>query len=71
MAAFAQTTLGQRATAALLPLPSQPAAERALQETAAVDALEAQFAADLDFGGIQTAQVGAGCCTQYGLLLCL
>ncbi|KAI7845433.1 hypothetical protein COHA_000985 [Chlorella ohadii] len=58
VAAFAQTTLGQRATAALLPLPSQGAAERALQETAAVDVLESQFAADLDFGGIQTAQAG-------------
>lgn len=66
VAAFAQTTLGQRATAALLPPPLQAASERALQETAAADALESQFAADLDFGGIQTAQA---CCMPVLWLL--
>lgn len=58
ISSFAQTTMGQRATAALVP-PSAPAlSARAVEETRAVDALEAEFAADLDFGGIQTAQVG-------------
>ncbi|KAL4459148.1 hypothetical protein ABPG75_014013 [Micractinium tetrahymenae] len=56
VATFAQTTLGQRACAELTPPPSAALSERALEETAAVDSLEAEFAADLDFGGIQTAQ---------------
>lgn len=56
VAAFAQTTLGRHAIAALVPPVSQVLSERALEETRAVDALEAEFAADLDFGGVQTAQ---------------
>jgi dsDNA-specific endonuclease/ATPase MutS2 len=58
VATFAQTTLGQRAVAGMLPAAAAEAAAAALRETAAVDALEAEFAADLDFGGIQTAQAG-------------
>ncbi|EFN53577.1 hypothetical protein CHLNCDRAFT_136763 [Chlorella variabilis] len=58
VATFAQTTLGQRACASMLPPPTAAASERAVQETRAVDALEAEFAADPDFGGIQTAQCG-------------
>ena len=58
VATFAQTTLGQRAAAGMLPPPSAALSQRALEETRAVDALEAEFAADLDFGGIHTAQCG-------------
>lgn len=42
----------------MLPPPSAALSQRAVEETRAVDALEAEFAADLDFGGIQTAQCG-------------
>lgn len=58
VAVFAQTTLGQRAVAGMLPPAAAEAAAAALRETAAVDSLEAEFAADLDFGGVQTAQAG-------------
>ena len=55
VAGFAQTTLGQRSFASLYPATQPAACEALLAETRAVDALEAEFAADVDFGGIQTA----------------
>lgn len=54
VAGFAQTTLGQRSFATLYPATQPAACEALLAETRAVDALEAEFAADVDFGGIQT-----------------
>ena len=69
VATFAQTTLGQRACAGMVPPPTALLSQRALGDTAAVDALEAEFAADLDFGGVQTAQV---CWRRTGLYcLCI
>ncbi len=56
MAAFAQTSLGQEACLALQPPMSQRESEALLAQTRAVDALASEFAADLDFGGIQTKQ---------------
>ena len=37
--------------------PTHPETERLLAETRAMDVLEAELAADLDFGGISTSQV--------------
>lgn len=56
VASFASTTLGQRACATLYPATTPGKCELLLAETRAVDALEAEFAADVDFGGIQTLQ---------------
>jgi len=56
VAAFASTSLGQRACATLFPETTPAKCESLLAETRAVDALEAEFAADVDFGGIQTLQ---------------
>jgi dsDNA-specific endonuclease/ATPase MutS2 len=56
VAAFASTSLGQRMCATLFPETTPAACESLLAETRAVDALEAEFAADVDFGGIQTLQ---------------
>ena len=61
VAAFAQTKLGQQACQNMRPEREQPACQALLQETRAVNALEEEYAADTDFGGIQTAEVGAGC----------
>jgi hypothetical protein len=41
--------------------PTQELTVRALAETRAIDVLEEQFAAELDFGGIQTTQVRLLC----------
>lgn len=51
---FAQTSLGQKACNVMRPLASQAACEAALTETRAVDVLESEFAAELDFGGLQS-----------------
>ncbi len=56
VAAFASTALGQRLCTTLYPQTTLAACELLLAETRAVDALEAEFAADVDFGGIQTMQ---------------
>ena len=56
VASFASTTLGQQACATLFPETIPAKCESLLAETRAVDALEAEFAADVDFGGIQTLQ---------------
>ena len=56
VAMFAQTTLGQRACTTLRPPGNQVSSERALAATRAVMALTGEYAAELDFGGIQTAQ---------------
>jgi hypothetical protein len=58
VAAFAQTKMGQQACMAMLPARDQPACQALLRETRGVDALEAEYAADINFGGIQTAEVG-------------
>ncbi|GAB4813086.1 hypothetical protein N2152v2_000132 [Parachlorella kessleri] len=59
VAAFAQTKLGQQACLNMRPEREQPACQALLQETRAVNALEEEYAADIDFGGIQTAEVNA------------
>nr|BAD42336.1 DNA mismatch repair protein Mut2-like protein [Nannochloris bacillaris] len=56
VASFASTTLGQGMCATLYPATNPAICERLLAETRAVDALESEFASDVDFGGIQTRQ---------------
>ena len=58
VSAFAQTTLGRRACQELLPAAAAATAQALLTETAAVDCLLEEYAVELDFGGIQTSQVG-------------
>lgn len=58
MAKFSQTKLGQQACRELLPARDESACQALLRETGSVDALLTEYAADLDFGGIQTAEVG-------------
>ena len=55
VAGFAQTSLGRRACAALVPPVEAAASEALLEETRAVNALQADYATELEFGGIETA----------------
>ncbi len=59
VAGFAQTALGARALLELRPRRGAGAAAAALAETAAAEALEGRFAAELDFGGARTAEAAA------------
>lgn len=65
---FSQTKLGQTAVRRLLPAAEPAACQALLQETRAVDSLESEYAADLDFGGIQTSEVTGrwGGCGLWG-----
>lgn len=56
LASFAQTTLGQRACLSLIPPTDQAGSEALLSDTKAVQALEGEYAVEIEFGGIQTAQ---------------
>ncbi|CAL5224634.1 g7352 [Coccomyxa viridis] len=60
VAAFASTTLGRKAVLELQVPPTHAETERLLAETRAMDVLEAELAADLDFGGISTSQAADG-----------
>ncbi|BDA49511.1 Endonuclease MutS2 [Coccomyxa sp. Obi] len=57
---FASTTLGRHAALQLQVPEMQVESEQLLAETRAVDVLEAEYAAELDFGGISTAQAQEG-----------
>ncbi|KAK9866014.1 hypothetical protein WJX84_002049 [Apatococcus fuscideae] len=54
VARFASTTLGRQATLRLEVPVQEAASQKLLRETAAMDVLESQYAASLDFGGMST-----------------
>lgn len=59
VAKFASTTAGREAAKALRIGSTVAESRKLLSETLAADVLEGEYAADLDFGGISTAEVGA------------
>lgn len=57
VARFASTTMGRQAVQRLPLSRDQEQCEALVQETAAVDKLETEYAVELDFGGTSTSKV--------------
>ena len=65
VARFASTTMGRQAAQRLPLSENQEQSEALVKETSAVDKMESEYAAELDFGGTSTFQVLLALTLQY------